>query len=258
MVSFSESRMFWSSLGRNVHVSTCAMLAGSCPQALKVILHVHSLHQRPWLTVTTWPSSGHNIRKAEVPTSRQSLTGMFCAQSWPLPEPLSPLLWWKEPTLQHPGLSEAAHLFSHLSLNTNVLNSPVLPWGAEAPTAKHQGGGWKGAVVHSLVKKEGRRSFPRKLGRAAAPCLETEKREVKGMFGSWLWELSSFYVACVHTSVCVCVCIMDVNLFRVQKWLWALARNTGEIQSEPEVSTFRHLITNIYLWAGHLSSYCSQ
>lgn len=45
--------------------------------------------------------------------------------------------------------------------------------------------------------------------------------------------------------MCVCVCIMDVNLFRVQKWLLVLARNKGRIQSETEVSKFKHLISNL-------------
>lgn len=40
---------------------------------------------------------------------------------------------------------------------------------------------------------------------------------------------------------------MDVNLFRVQKWLLALARNKGRIQFEIEVSKFKHLIANLYL-----------
>lgn len=58
---------------RHVHISFCASLTGSCPQALKVMVHGHwynhRLHRRPWLTVTICPSKGHNIRKAEVPAS---------------------------------------------------------------------------------------------------------------------------------------------------------------------------------------------
>lgn len=247
VVSFSENRIFWSSLNRNVHLC-CAHRVLSPGIEGEVACS-------QFASKAMADSDHMAFKKPQHKESRNS--------------PLMAEPHWKIlcPVLTIARCEESSHLFNTLgSQRQHKCSLVVLCWreglrpGLSDSPSQHQGWGWKGAV-HSPMKKGKWQELSKELERerAAASCLwhsygQRREKSRRCWFGSWLWELSSFYGVCVYE----CVYIMDVNLSRVQKWLLVLARNKGGIQSETEVSKFKDLIVNLYLWAGHLSSYCSQ
>lgn len=94
-------------------------------------------------------------------------------------------------------------------------------------------GGWEGRGLHSHA-----------LG---SPRARGERGQGDAGLGVGCEELSLVYVQCA-----LCVYSECKNGF------WLLSENKGGIQFETEVSKFKHLTANLYLWAGHLNSYCSQ